>query len=364
MNQEQLYEWLYDNGGTFVRYRTAKELLRWESSQLAPLFDDVLHDKLVVEYLGYFDTFRNLRFCNNKIKNSVIHNGKITTLENFFPKLVDMGLHAGVSILDEQVQPLRKFYSDEMFLWICDLKSKTKAFHESNQMVFAKDHVSAALLYAGYQYEELIDYVKQRLDCYYQTLCHPKFFDFINTHSSALTEEEKFNLLPDECRHGFPSIRGIIELAYFPKSSQDSTSTMKINRVIDVIMDYRYQCEGGLDSLLAKRFNSFTSWLPHLPGYFGEPAGQQATRLLIWLDIMSQFDAVRKTKWFNECIAHLEGFRTPEGTYLFPKEYLRHERFGYYISGFIMGLEKGRNKRSLEIESTFRMSILKARAGL
>jgi uncharacterized membrane protein YgaE (UPF0421/DUF939 family) len=38
--------------------------------------------------------------------------------------------------------------------------------------------------------------------------------------------------------------------------------------------------------------------------------------------MMSKFKAACKSKWFSNCISHVEQFRTEKGTYIFPKEYL------------------------------------------
>ena len=59
-------------------------------------------------------------------------------------------------------------------------------------------------------------------------------------------------------------------------------------------------------------------------------------------------------------VQHLEGYRTPAGTYRFPARYLREQPRGYWVQGAYMRLEESRRSRqSLELDSTFRMCKIK-----
>jgi hypothetical protein len=58
----------------------------------------------------------------------------------------------------------------------------------------------------------------------------------------------------------------------------------------------------------------------------------------------------------------LETYQTERGTYNFPSTYLVEMKAGYYVGGEYMGLEDNRrNPKTLELESTFRMLLLKKR---
>jgi hypothetical protein len=55
----------------------------------------------------------------------------------------------------------------------------------------------------------------------------------------------------------------------------------------------------------------------------------------------------------------MEGFKTDTGTYLIPRSYLLESKRGYYVCGEYMGLEDNRRQRkAIELESTFRMLLL------
>lgn len=106
-------------------------------------------------------------------------------------------------------------------------------------------------------------------------------------------------------------------------------------------------------------------WDVKLPGFFGYDAlGPESATLVQRLELLARFPAARGHSWFGEGLAHLEGFRTPQGAYAFPREYLR-ESEGYWVSGYVMGLEQDRrSKRALEVESTFWMLRIKRSAGI
>jgi hypothetical protein len=75
------------------------------------------------------------------------------------------------------------------------------------------------------------------------------------------------------------------------------------------------------------------------------------------MDFMSRFNSAQKSKWFADCLNHLNQFKTEKGTYIFPKEYL-HTKYidKAFLNGMNMSLK--RNERELlkrEIVSTMKM---------
>ncbi len=77
---------------------------------------------------------------------------------------------------------------------------------------------------------------------------------------------------------------------------------------------------------------------------------------------LARFSLMRNCTWLRQALEHLESFRTPSGTYRFPKCYLQ-EKEGYYLyAGHHMGLgETPRCELAHEIESTFRIPGLHKR---
>jgi hypothetical protein len=78
------------------------------------------------------------------------------------------------------------------------------------------------------------------------------------------------------------------------------------------------------------------------------------------LELLAHFPAAWNFSWFQKGMELMETFRTEEGTYCFPAAYLVEMKAGYYVGGEYMGLEEARrNAGVLEVESTFRMLLLK-----
>ena len=107
-------------------------------------------------------------------------------------------------------------------------------------------------------------------------------------------------------------------------------------------------------------------WSVHLPGFSDSLMGSLSSTLRVqMINLLIKFRAVRQHPWLRESLNHLEQFRTDNGTYLFPREYLQEKPGGYWVNGYRMGLEE---KRKLELESTFWMAkfrnILKSAAGI
>jgi hypothetical protein len=143
----------------------------------------------------------------------------------------------------------------------------------------------------------------------------------------------------------------------------------KIDEVIRYIMTPEYHqtvAEGyGIVVSPDGRYYSM-GWDVKLPGFLGitSETDKQAPLLLHRLDLMAHFPGAVKHEWFSNALRHLEKFQTEKGTYLFPRHYLR-EGTGYFVSGMHMSLgENRRTRNALELESTFRMMLMKKRAGM
>lgn len=102
-------------------------------------------------------------------------------------------------------------------------------------------------------------------------------------------------------------------------------------------------------------------WAVTLPGYWGFGFnGQRAACFVQRMELMAHFPAARESAWFAQSLRHLESFRTARGTFLFPRQYLVEKPTGYWVFGSHMGLEEDRrSERAIEIESTFRMLMIR-----
>jgi len=75
----------------------------------------------------------------------------------------------------------------------------------------------------------------------------------------------------------------------------------------------------------------------------------------------ARFASARNSQWFKEGLERLEGYRTPQGTYSFPRDLLIEKKNSYFFyGGAHMGLgEDRRLAKVLELESTFWMMKIK-----
>jgi hypothetical protein len=95
-------------------------------------------------------------------------------------------------------------------------------------------------------------------------------------------------------------------------------------------------------------------WSVHLPGLPGCPRVTSQAGLVGRLATMSAFEAAREHAWFRDGLAYLESFRTPRGTYVFPREILPEKKTSYWVGGTHCGLGENRRTRNwLELESTY-----------
>jgi hypothetical protein len=106
-------------------------------------------------------------------------------------------------------------------------------------------------------------------------------------------------------------------------------------------------------------------WSVHIPGFSKAVSGNLEGMLRVFrLEQLAHFEAARRHPWIKANLEHLEEFKTADGTYLFPRDYLPEKPAAYWVMGGKMAMEDNpRNKKALEIESTFRMAKIKKSFG-
>ena len=86
-------EWLMNNAGSVIRYRTAHEIL---GEPVTKLEKELLNSTLVLNWLGYLKPYFGA---------SQLHNAKSEAFENTMGKLYEFGLRSGISPLDRRIAP-------------------------------------------------------------------------------------------------------------------------------------------------------------------------------------------------------------------------------------------------------------------
>ncbi len=152
----------------------------------------------------------------------------------------------------------------------------------------------------------------------------------------------------------------IYALAHWPEALTNDDTQRQIDEIIAYILhpDYQALQEGYGVMRAGKRRYYSIGWSIHLPGYNGfESSRSIHPKMFVQrLELMAHFDVAQQSKWFHDCMRHLDGFQTEQGTHRFPRRYLSEGTSGYWVTGAYMRLEENRRvRRSLELDSTFRM---------
>jgi hypothetical protein len=338
-------DWSLEHGGPVIRYRTATELLEDPGRvDVDRLRSDLLASPLVRRWLG-------------RLVQGVLHHSKSTAFENAMGKLVDLGLRAGMAPLDERARPFREWFTREM--------QRPKGVFS----LFYRSIVGSGLVRAGYRDELLRKFWRRRLGVLAKTaeaLTYDIYSDQ-DTYGDYPTAYRQHRLVdpalyPDgEFR--LPWIHDVCALAHWPEDWHDQGTQAKIDSVARYVLhpDYQALPDGYGTMRVGKRRYYAIGWSAHLPSYHRLELFEHASRYLVQrLELMAHFREARGHPWFERCMRFLERFRTREGTYLFPRPYLRELRQGYWVHGAYMGLEENRrSNRALELESTFRMLKIK-----
>jgi len=348
-----LPNYLLQHAGPVIRHRTATELLDDPADiDLDRLRKDLLQSRLVNQWL-------------ERLVPGGVHSSHNTAFENPVNKLADLGLKAGMAPLDRRTAPFRR------------LLAERAPRREGMGFLLDKIIMSAGLLRAGYPMEEpVISFLRQRLDDLYDT-CRTGSYDiYIGQDEYAgipkAFRKKRFlkpELTPDgEVR--LPYVHDLYALAHFPDNARDAATARKIDTIIRYVLDPRYQTLGEGYGYLRERHDTHThhyaiGWSAHLPVCAKRtPAGFERARVVQRIELMAHFRAARESRAFQDCLAHLEAYRTDRGTYLFPRDYLREQQSGYWVTGAYMALEDNRRSpHALELESIFRMLTIKRRAG-
>jgi hypothetical protein len=369
VDDSQLLDWLLENSGPIVGWRTATELCpEVLASEVDRLARQLLAAPPVVEWLnrltlGDFPApLDALDAVTLGRLGMLVHGGKASCLENVLGKLAEFGLRAGMPQLDERALPLMR-----IFRWRGDWQSDVTFQNAWETLV--KSVFAWGLLRLGYTPD---DPMKGFLLEHLQT-CHKiardQVYDLHADESELVGLPKAWAgkpIMKQEvmANYWLPYIHDLYVFAHFPPELLDARSRAMIDDLLAYILDPRFQAlrNGYGYAWIRSRHTCYGwGWSPHLPGFWGFDSLPDAkvTPFFSRLELLARIPSGRQSAWFKGALQHLEEFRTSQGVYRFPGGYLR-ESEGYYVSGYGMGLGENRRKSlGLEVESTFR--VLKMR---
>jgi len=359
MVDERVYSWLMDNADAPVRYRTARELLRDEKAAKA-LETELFDNREVRKWL------KNLKPEDPPQHRSMEHGCFDFCLENALPKLVQLGLHSGISQMRDAVGLYfgrledaykRSDYPDRYTLRLTE-----------NMLAFAgfTDDVVIGMTLDGIG--RVHDFTSRGIYDFYlsaeerDTL---KKVPAVWKDAAGFIKPEIFN----NYSFSYPLIYDIVGMPAM-YALKDPAVDSKINGIIEYIStdEFHNNVYDGYGILVEGngKYHGM-GWDPKYPGWSdpadyiergGARVGSGVPKLLFFAQNIVKYPAARKTKWFNELFDYLEKYKTDNGTYLFPKKWI-DESQGYAVQGHHLSFGENRRKKDwLEIESTFYMQTL------
>jgi len=336
-------EWLLENGDTPVRYRVLRELFE----------DKIAAKKIENELINHNEVQKwliNLRNENPPAGWYYEHGSFDVCLENALPKLVQLGLHGGLQVLDKAAEFYLSRYNSTDFRWI-----SVNMFN-----------------YSGIIMDELTKIALDQLDRI-NRFTQKKTYDFyISENERALLKKvpknwKNSNFIKPEISYAqdfdYPYIYDLLGL-FRLYDLKNTTIDKKINDIIDYISvdEFHLKVQDCYGILIAGKDKYYgQGWDPKYPGWFDAVnyiENVNAPKLLFFTQIIVKYPSAVKTKWFYELIKYLETYKTNTGTYIFPKEWLK-ETQGYAVMGHHLSFGENRRKKNwCEIESTIYMQLL------
>lgn len=354
MNTQEILQWLLDNGGPTIRYRTVIELMEPGSGvDIDQIVNDLLESHDVIVWLDNLDP-RN-------VNQRTYHGCANTCFENSMSKLAQLGMRAGMPALDERTQPLRTWFEHMV-------NTKSDQWDVFPMAIFA-----SFFAVSGYTDSAIKAFLNSRLQTLYEFTSsgdYDIYDDAAQYKGVPKTFQGRPIINPNLYARGnyrFPLIYDVYGLSTMVNKG-DTVVDDKIDTVIKYIMapEYHNKIVDGYGILAAPngKYHSM-GWDAKVPCYSGmmKEVTAKGALLIQRMVLMAHFPYLAGHAWFMSALCHLETFRTDNGTYNFPKHYLG-EKQGYWVCGMHMGLgENRRAKIANELESTFWMMSIKKLAG-
>jgi len=328
-------EWLLEDAAPVVKYRTLCELTNVKDKA-------VLQDALTA-ILALPQTQKRLELLKN-LDYTKTHGSHSMYLENTLPMLNDYGLYYGMDAFDDA----------------------NKNIDEITTIVTGDDYdrliAYPFLLRSKFPMAELFDYVIERIETIYGFARNKNYdiYDDVADNKSVPKSFQDCPVIKPEIANGkcikLPMIYDIVSMAaIYDRASVEIQE--KINNIIYYIISPEYDIVEPMYGILCAEPRKYYAMGWDCKKPFNDNhdySNQNLHRLLLY----STFPNAMKSAWFQNAVDYLTQFKTENGTYIFPKEYLP-EADGNWALGVRMSLGESRRKKQwLEIESTFYMMKL------
>lgn len=367
MSNSDLISWILENGGPAIQLRIFNSRPD-NKKDINTIISNLLSLKEVNTALDYLDAFE-VEAKDKKTLEHLIHYYKDTCIDNFFPRLLDLGFRAGMPVFDKKMQPVKKVFSymlSQDFDYCCYYRPMLHRF----------------IFMSGYADQEIAASMAQRINFIHKA-AKDRIFDIFQDGNNLPKLpanwvdrgilKDALNPFSAMAQTPLPTIYDLSALAYFLNCHNDTETQAKADDIVEYILDPEFQKlpEGyGLIWDKAKRRYYACGWSPTLPLYkdYDRPSHLGSHSVLNYLSMMSNFRAAINSKWFKNCMKHVEQFRTEKGTYLFPKEYLAGKYICPGSTSCILGIhanldEAFLSERNRRLKRNEREAFLRELAG-
>lgn len=344
MEDAEIVDWLLEEGGASVHFRTLVDLVRHNDMlKVSCALDDLINSPLVklwLSRLGEGLSFKSL------------HSGRPDAFENTVGKLVQLGMRAGLQPFDNLTLKYRAWLTDNL------------SGNERRVGPFKRLILASFLSYAGYHDTTTVNGLLQcRLNTVHRFATQG---DLSNIYASPERQRQvpgsysSHRLIRAGLRgkHGLalPYVHDLLGFGSSQQLLRNPVQRVKLGQILDMIMSDEYQSlprdYGVMETAGIYRV---IGWSIHLP----ELVAERGAEMLMMMELLAPFERGRESVWFKDAWHILEMQKTERDTYRFPTHWLRDQPSGYWINGAYMALGRRRTNPIIEQESTFRVLWLK-----
>jgi hypothetical protein len=333
-------DWLMENAGPVIRYRTATELIGNPNAENNESLRKALIRSEITKY--WLDRLRP------SLEWRDIHSGRSEAFENVMGKLYEFGLRKDVRLLNQKTAVYRRWFAKRTHV-------------QSVFGVFYRTIVAAFLIMTGCVDDAVTEWVLERLDTVYPFAKKADLEDvYVEANSVPWPYRSYPSINPDLYQLGemkVPWIHDLNSFLHAPSIMEDTQLRKKVGVIVDFILKPDYQrLHSSYGLIRVGRKHYVMGWSIHLPSFFESNYSRSAfAALLLRLDLLSRIQTARHSTWFVRAVRMLEKYRDADGLLSFPCEFLPEKKFGYWVSGSRMALEGGQRKeKGIKCESTFR----------
>lgn len=292
MEERDLRQWLTENAGPVIRFRTVVDLSR---SRDIGMVSHVLDQLLTTPVLNVW-----LERLRRRLTPGDVWSTSPDSLSNVMGKLVQLGMRAGLQPFDNLTLPMRAWLTD-----VIEADEKRRLSITREMVV-----VACFLAFAGYSE---IKYVREILTA--------RLGELYRQIATETYGERRPRM----------SLVELMGIASSEHIMRDGNLRMQAETLVEEVLDGEY---GDV--------------VPDVDG--------RIAPLLVALEFLPRFQAVRESTWLQRALERLEQGRTMENTYDFSEGELPERERGHWLHGDFMAYDSRESvPRATECESTFRV---------